>query len=68
MTIWIRHKFYYMYMYLIMSSLSKLYDVHVQLCMKTHRKCTCIYSDCCLTPSEQFIRYIMARTSYISMK
>jgi len=24
--------------------------------------------DCCLTPSEQFIGYIMARTNYISMR
>jgi len=25
-------------------------------------------SDCSLTPSEQFLTYIMARTSYVSMK
>jgi len=24
-------------------------------------------TDCCLTPNDQFSRYIMARTSYISM-
>jgi len=25
-------------------------------------------SDCCLTPTQQFFSYIMARTSYFSMR
>jgi len=25
-------------------------------------------SDCCLTPSEQFVSYIMTRTNYISLR
>jgi hypothetical protein len=33
----------------------------------SHYKCDCD-SDCCLTPIQQFFSYIMARTSYISMR